>query len=209
MFSLLITAWLYRLRCNRQQPCSTCSSSGQTCLYPEDNARPMAPVPGMHERLVQLEHLVKSVATRLDAISNQDLGSPSRPAEIPRPDTPIDGQSARGSMRLSASEFHYICGGHWAAILESIADLKDHYNRGEQDRPSNSSGQGQDYTGDAGVANTHASKHSLLLYGGYQHASQAEILAALPQKGAVDRYVSRYFNRHELVSCKCSFLTKL
>ena len=209
MSSLLIIVWLYRLRCDRQQPCSTCSTGGQTCLYPEDNARPMAAMPGMHERLVQLEHLVKSVATRLDAISNQDFSSSSKPAEIPRPDTPIDSQSARGSMQLSASEFHYICGGHWAAILDSIADLKDQFDRGEQDRPSNSSGQDEDYTGDAGVANIHASKHSLLLYGGYQPASQAEILAALPPKDAVDRYVSRYFNRHELVSCKCSFLTKL
>ena len=209
MLSLLITAWLYRLRCDRQQPCSTCSSGGQTCLYPEDNARPTAAVPGIHERLVQLERLVKSVASRLDASSNQDSSTSSKPAETPRPDTPIDGQSAPGSMRLSASEFHYICGGHWAAILDSIADLKDHFDRGEQNRPSNSSGQDQDYTGDAGVANIPTSKHSLLLYGGYRPASQAEILAALPPKGVIDRYVSRYFNRHELVSCKCSFVTKL
>ena len=168
----------------------------------------MAAMPGMHERLMQLERLVKSVASRLDTGSNQDFNNLSQPAEIPPPDTPIDGHSSRGSMRISASELDYICGGHWTAILDSIADLKDHFDCGEQNRPA-SAGQSQDHTGNAGIANIHASKHSPLLYGNYQPASQAEILAALPPKGAVDRYVSLYFNRLDLVSCMCPLLTKL
>ena len=120
-------------------------------------------MPGMHERLVQLERLVKSVASRLDASSDRDFNSVRQPAEIPRPYTPVDGHSDRGSMRISASELDYICGGHWTAILDSIADLKDHFDCGQQNRPANSAGQGQDHTGDAGIANIHASKHSPLL----------------------------------------------
>ena len=110
-------------------------------------------------------------------------------------------------MRVSASELHYIGGDHWAAILDSIADLKDHFDREEQLGPATSPDRTQDHTGDAGNVNTHASRHSLLLYGGYPPASQAEILAALPPKSAVDRYISRYFNHQELVSCKCALLT--
>ena len=169
----------------------------------------MATMPGMHERLVHLERLVKSVASRLDAGSNQDFNSSSQLAAIPRPGIPVDGQSDRGSLRVSASELHYIGGDHWAAILDSIADLKDYFDHAEQNRPANSSDQGRDHTRDAGIANSLAGKHSQLLYGGCQPASKAEILAALPPKSAVDRYVSRYFNRQELVSCKCPLLTKL
>ena len=166
-------------------------------------------MPGVHDRLVQLERLVKSIASKPNASSNLDFNSLSQPAEIPHLDTPIDGRSDHGSMRVSASELHYVGGDHWAAILDSIADLKDHFDREEQLRLAVSPDQIQDDTGDAGNVDIHASRHSLLLYGGYRPASQAEILAALPPKGAVDRYISRYFNRQELVSCKCVLLTKL
>ena len=166
-------------------------------------------MPGMHDRLVQLERLVKSIADQPNASSNLDFNSLSQPAEIPHLDTPIDGRSDRGSMRFSASELHYVGGDHWAAILDSIADLKDRFDREEQLRLSIRPDQIQDDSGDAGNVDIHASRHSLLLYGGYRPASQAEILAALPPKGAVDRYISRYFNRQELVSCKCALSTKL
>lgn len=166
-------------------------------------------MPGMHHRLVQLERLVRSIASKPNASSNVDFNSLSQPADIPHFDTAIHGRSDCGSMRVSASELHYVGGDHWAAILDSITDLKDHFDREEQLRLAMSPDQIQDDTGDAGNVDIPASRHSLLLYGGYRPASQAEILAALPSKGAVDRYISRYFNRQELVSCKCALLTKL
>lgn len=162
----------------------------------------------MHDRLVQIERLVMSMASKPDANSNLDFSTLSQPAEIARLDTLIDGRSDQGSMRVSASELHYVGGDHWASILDSIADLKDHFNHGEQLGPAISPDQTQDDTEDAGNVEHYASRHSLLLYGGYQPASQAEILAALPLKAIVDRYISRYFNRQELVSCKCALLTK-
>lgn len=166
-------------------------------------------MPGMHDRLVQLEPLVLSIASKPNASSNLDFNSLSQPAETPHLDTPIDGRFDCGSIRVSASELHYVGGDHWAAILDSIADLKDRFDHEEQLRLAISPDQIQDDTGDAGNVDIHASRHSLLLYGGYRPASQAKILAALPPKGAVDRYISRYFNRQELVSCKCALLAKL
>ena len=166
-------------------------------------------MPGIHDRLVHLERLVKSIARKPTSSSDLDFNSLSQPAEIPHLDTPIDGRSDRGSMRVSASELHYIGGDHWAAILDSIADLKDHFDREEQLRLATSPDRVQDHTEDTGNVNNDASRHSLLLYGGYQPASQAEIFAALPPKGTVDRYISRYFNRQELVSCKPAIVTKL
>jgi hypothetical protein len=123
-------------------------------------------------------------------------------------DTPKDGRSECGSMRISASELRYVGGDHWAAILDSIADLKDHFDREEQLRLANNPDQIQDDNGDGDGGDSLArprSSHALLLYGCSRSASRAEILAALPPKGAVDRYISRYFNRLDLVaSCRCA-----
>ncbi|OCK74008.1 fungal-specific transcription factor [Lepidopterella palustris CBS 459.81] len=189
-----------KLRCDRQQPCSTCSSRGQTCTYPEDSAMPPAAMPGMHHRLVQLERLVMSIASKPSTNSSVHINSLSQPAEIQHLDTPIEARFDRGIMHVSASQLHYVGGDHWAAILDSIADLKDHIDHEEQLRLSTRPDQVQGNIGAAGNVNIHASGHSLLLYGGYRQDSQAEILAALPPKGAVDRYISRYFNGQELVS---------
>jgi hypothetical protein len=98
-------------------------------------------------------------------------------------------------MFITSSESRYVGGDHWVAILDSIADLKDHLDRDEHLRPSNSSYLVRD--ADSGHAR---SRHALLLYGNGQSASRAEILAALPPKNAVDRYISRYFNRLDSVS---------
>ena len=158
---------------------------------------------------MQLERLFKSFPSKPNAGSNLEINSPSQTAETLHSDTLIDGRSDRGSMDVSASELHYVGGDHWAGILDSIADLKDHFDREEQLRLSISADQIQDDTGDASNVDIPASSHSLLLYGGYRQASQAELLAALPPKSAVDRYISCYFNRQELVSCACALLTKL
>ena len=207
---VLTTALLLRLRCDRQQPCSTCSSCGQICIYPEVNAKPPpTATSGVHDRLVQLERLVKSLASKPNSTSIVEFNTLRQAGKTPHLDSPVDRCSDCGSMRVSASELQYVGGDHWAAILDSIADLKDHFDREEQLILAINPDQIQDNTGDAGNVNIHASRHSLLLYGGYRPTSQAEILAALPPKGAVDRCISRYFNRQELVSCKCAPLTKL
>lgn len=163
---------------------------------------------GIQDRLSQLERLVKSIGSKPDAGSNLDLNKLSEPAETQHLDDPADGRSDPGSLRVSTSDLYYVGGDHWAAILDSIADLKDRFDREEQLRLAISPDQIQDHTGDTGIVNEHASRHSLLLYGGYRPASQADILAALPPRNAVDRFISRYFNRQELVSCRCAVLTR-
>ena len=140
----------------------------QTCTYVETNINTSpAVMPGMHDRPVQLERLVKSIANKPNASSDLNHDSLSQPTETPRLDTPIDGRSDRGSMRVSASELHYIGGDHWAAILDSITDLKDHFNREEQLRLGTSPDETQKHLGDARINEVHPSRHSLLLYGGY------------------------------------------
>lgn len=84
-------------------------------------------------------------------------------------------------MRVSASELRYVGGNHWAAILDGIADLRDHFDREEQLRLAT------------------PSPHALLLYG-CSPASWDEILAALPPRPVVDRYVSYYFNHMDIAA---------
>ncbi|KAB5554766.1 fungal-specific transcription factor [Coniochaeta sp. 2T2.1] len=191
-------------RCDRQQPCSVCSARGLECTYIDvpPSLMPKMPsaVPSMHDRLAQLERLVLSMKSssglgsiHASALPSSTTSKPSILAsETPsEPDyTPADIQSECGSIRLTTSESTYVGGDHWVAILDSIADLKDHFDRErhlEMEDDLDFSNQE-----DSGVPR---SRHALLLYGPNQPSSRTEILAALPPKTAVDRYVSRYFNR--------------
>ncbi|SPQ20708.1 91038f5e-58d7-4715-8e62-aaf56b0cdac1 [Thermothielavioides terrestris] len=104
-------------------------------------------------------------------------------------------------MQQSSSELRYVGGDHWAAILEGIAELKDHFDREEQLRLlrlAQDDGEAADRDNPNQLPRP-GPLHSLLLYGCSLPASRAEILAALPPKSAVNRYVSRYFNRLDLV----------
>lgn len=87
-------------------------------------------------------------------------------------------------------------------IPGSIAERREHVDREEQLAVTASagslSGEAESH-GDGGLS---AGSHALLLHGCERAASRDEVLAALPFKGAVDRYVARYFNFEELISGK-------
>lgn len=104
----------------------------------------------------------------------------------------VDTQSDCGSMQITDSELQYVAGEHWAAILDSIADLKAQCDREEQVRMAES-------IDDTSGKPSHF-RHALLLYGCERASSRAEIIAALPPKAAVDRYISKYFNYLDLVA---------
>lgn len=163
-------------------------------------------VPSLHNRIVYLERLVKSLVPSSQAAGDQagsvhplDSGRIRDPISHSPVDTTIEERSECGSMRLSASEVRYVGGDHWAAILESIADLKDHFDQEENLRLATSPDHVQDDDGRNPVGKP-SSPHALLLYGCRRATSRAEILAGLPPKSAVDRYVSRFFNRLDLVA---------
>ncbi|KAI0834355.1 putative fungal-specific transcription factor [Hypoxylon sp. FL0890] len=202
-----------KLRCDRQQPsCSSCLLRGQACTYAENQGlatgAETTAVPSLHNRIVYLERLVKSLMPDPQAAGNQtigglppppDSGRMHDPANTSPADTLMEERSEAGSMRLSASEVRYVGGDHWAAILDSIADLKDHFDQEENIRLADTPDQAQDDSGNDPVGRPR-SPHALLLYGCRRANSRAEILAALPPKSAVDRYISRFFNRLDLVA---------
>ena len=118
------------------------------------------------------------------AVSNEDI------AEICSP------SSDCGSMQFSQSGASYVNSAHWAAILDGIADIKDHFENekeGEvQDGCRLSDPVYPDWTGPQ------------LLYGCPRLVTKDEILASMPSRPVVDRLVSRYFNSFEMSPGECA-----
>lgn len=89
--------------------------------------------------------------------------------------------AARGDLN-HATEHHYISSNHWAAILDSITDLNNHFNREEQLHQATGLDHIDMVAAEAGSVDSRATARSLLLYGAHKPASRVEILAALPPK---------------------------
>lgn len=102
-----------------------------------------------------------------------------------RPASPAP--SEHGSLRLRSHGASYVGSVHWAAVLDSISELRDHYEEEEEARML--------------AASDHVLRHSpgpRLLYEPVQ-ATKADLLASIPARSVVDRMVARYFNAQGVV----------
>ena len=86
------------------------------------------------------------------------------------------------SIRLPSHSANYVGSIHWAAVLDSISELKDHYEQEEEARMLAA----DDYVSDN-------SPGPRLLYEPVQ-ATRADILAFMPARTVVDRMIALYFN---------------
>lgn len=94
---------------------------------------------------------------------------------------PSPASSEYGSMRPHSHGAKYVGSAHWAAVLDSISELKDHYEEEKEDRMLGNNGHVP-----------YPSPGPLLLYQPV-NVTRAEILASLPARPVVDRMVARYF----------------
>ncbi|EFR01673.1 fungal specific transcription factor domain-containing protein [Nannizzia gypsea CBS 118893] len=188
-----------KLRCDRQQPCGTCTqrSLGSSCSYasntlqPGDGAQPR--VSTMQDRLKHLETLVvdlmqktSDVQERENSPHTADDSNPfSSGVDIANTASPA---SDYGSIRLTASGTSYVNSTHWAAILNEISDIKDHFEREEEAQV------GPQPT----VHNVSGWTGPLLLHSSIKPMSREEILSLIPPRSTVDRLVSHYFNFFEM-----------
>ncbi|WYZ41098.1 hypothetical protein EsH8_IV_001439 [Colletotrichum jinshuiense] len=103
-------------------------------------------------------------------------------AESPTPSEP-------GSMRLNSHHVgaNYVGNVHWAAILDSISELRDHYEEEEAARMLDTS----EHT-------NHRNPGPRLLYEPV-HGTKAELFKSIPARPVVDRMVARYFNAQGVV----------
>jgi hypothetical protein len=116
-----------------------------------------------------------------------------------------------GSMQISSTEEFYVSGVHWTAIMDSIAGLREFVSEGEYKTPGTAR-RLDDSSGGKPAAEP-SSQHSgtinedqtlpqycragngpLLLSGLVPPASKEELLAHLPKRQVVDRYIFIYFN---------------
>ena len=91
-------------------------------------------------------------------------------------------------MYLEGSSARYVSSAHWAAVLDGIAELKDHFDNEEAAHPDRTPSD----------LPSVESTGPQLLYGGVKAATKEEILASIPARPVVDRLVSRYFNSFEM-----------
>lgn len=211
---LILISVSHRLRCDRKQPCSSCASRDLVCTYVPGGDGIAAPT--LHDRLLHLERLIKlqipaSKETETAAAPSYDIGMAVGEDTSSR--EPVNGgdvPAEHGRLHIAGSDSRYVGGEHWAAILESITDFRDQLEKGEEralTEPSNTSSSLN--AGEADPALAPPARRALLLYACPRPASRDEILAALPPKVTVDRYLSRYFTYLELASCMLKLLLGL
>lgn len=94
-----------------------------------------------------------------------------------------------GSMKLTESRASYVNSAHWVAVLDGIAELKDHFEKEEEEAHANRQPPDPSFPDLTGPQ---------LLYGCTKLATKEEILASIPARSVVDRLVSNYFNTFEM-----------
>ncbi|UKZ84123.1 uncharacterized protein TrAFT101_000046 [Trichoderma asperellum] len=134
----------------------------------------------------------QSVPTAPLASADEDTLVPAqRHASISRSRDRADSPapSEPGSMRLHPHGIgaSYVGSVHWAAVLESISELRDHYEEEEEARML--------ATSDHVLLQCPGPR---LLYEPVQ-ATKAHLLASIPARPVVDRMVARYFNAQGVV----------
>lgn len=103
--------------------------------------------------------------------------------------------------RISPDGVSYVGGAHWATVLDSIAELKEHLDWELDDSQSVATAEeslpGSPVTG------------PLLLCGPPRRTTREEILASVPPRPVVDRWISKYFNALDMAPGTCSLILPL
>ncbi|OBS20077.1 hypothetical protein FPOA_11798 [Fusarium poae] len=198
-----------KLRCDRQRPCSSCAQRelGLSCSYASDrvssNHAAHQTRTTTQDRIRHLESLVydlmqNSSTNVQDQVQVEATPSPREqahaptPAAVPAPSANEDPASTAvspadyGTMQTTGGGANYVGSAHWAAVLDGIAELKDHLDNEESRHSEDLDSPYPTITGPQ------------LLYGCPKPADKDEILSSIPTRSVVDRLVSRYFNSFEM-----------
>lgn len=97
--------------------------------------------------------------------------------------------SEAGSLQLTSSSTNYVSSSHWAAVLNGIAELKDHFESEGENSPAST-----DFH-DPSIPERTVPR---LLYGCSKFPIRQEIIESMPPRQVVDRLVSRYFSSFEM-----------
>ncbi|OBT85724.1 hypothetical protein VE02_05228 [Pseudogymnoascus sp. 03VT05] len=95
------------------------------------------------------------------------------------PDAKDKLQPSTGQILLGTNQTTYVGATHWAAILDDVEEMHSYFEETEE----------ADY-----IVDDSTRPDMSLLFRPGSRVTKLELIAALPQKGVVDRLVSRYFN---------------
>ncbi|CAK45443.1 uncharacterized protein An08g04700 [Aspergillus niger] len=163
-----------KLRCDRLQPCSSCTKRGLGCVYAQTPSsaprRNGSTQPRqLTQRIRQLEDLVVALqkGETPQRLENPDhLAHKSKDSPAASPETVTN---SFGSLRVDHTGMTYVSGAHWTALQDSIAELKECVELGPSFPPSRSN------------------HGSALLRGVSPPGGIAEVLGHLPPRPTVDR----------------------
>lgn len=162
-------------------------------------------MPQLHDRINQLESLVLNLMRQTQTTPSSAASPPEEPARLCHSTSPsISGHDSErpvavicetqrdvspspsdyGSIRIQPTGVSYVSSAHWAAVLDSIADLRTQFAQ-EDAAHSQLSYPVQ--------PQANFPKPQLLYYSPVLE-TQAPILDSIPPRPVVDRLISRYFN---------------
>ncbi|KAH7374187.1 fungal-specific transcription factor domain-containing protein [Cadophora sp. MPI-SDFR-AT-0126] len=183
-----------KLKCDRKQPCSQCVKRGRPseCILPQQVTR-RKPAVSMQNRLKHLESLVKNVMggqsplsatqhetstdyspnSREPIISDSSGAHTTSEGELTTSPLPQSG----GVLFRPDEKATYVGATHWAAILEDIEEVKSYFEETEE-----------------ALDEDDVRPFSSIAFNATTPATKSDLMAALPSRIVVDRFVSRYFN---------------
>ncbi|KAE9364190.1 hypothetical protein N431DRAFT_354338 [Stipitochalara longipes BDJ] len=185
-----------KLKCDRQKPhCSQCARKGRASLCTFLPAAQRKPTVSMQNRLKHLESLVKGVMTgqspsmepvngkahhRNEILPSISYSVAAAPV-VPDHDADLTAISSvsSGKVLLGSDESTYVGATHWAAILEDIDEMKSYLEDEDEDEDDEEE---------------NLKSYTSLIFNAQTPTTKAQLLAAMPQRPAVDLLVSRYFN---------------
>ncbi|KAH8649703.1 fungal-specific transcription factor domain-containing protein [Tricladium varicosporioides] len=190
-----------KLKCDRKEPCSQCVKKGRAslCTIPIPAPR-RKPAVSMQNRLRHLESLVKNVMagqtpapvtphSGTSSDTDQPMGESPKPrmqrqqSDAENSGHSLNGRplpSSSGQVLLGTNESStYVGATHWAAILEDIEDVKDYFDGVEA----------EDIVDGGDII-----PYATLSFNAQSPVTKNDLLVALPERLAVDRLVSDFFN---------------
>lgn len=110
-------------------------------------------------------------------------------------DSSVLAESESGTLHVRSGGTIYVGSAHWSAVLDSISELRDHFQGLDDKEPARTSP----------IDSTSEVSQGLYLLSGYQRPhSKEHLLSVMPERSVVDRLVFGYFN--DLALGHCQFL---
>ena len=157
----------------------------------------------LQDRVNQLEEIVVNLMVKFNASSQ--VGGAKETEVVPQAVTWLQGEQAGngladscqpamsdtfGRISLENHETSYVSSAHWTAILDSIAELKNHFEDDDD---------GRNFTNP--YSETEQLSHierPILLFGSNKNGSKMEILSSIPSRPVVDRLISACFGAMDM-----------